>query len=258
MSIDRSILYQKVEETLNRFQETAEFDFDLILYLIRKIIFHDPTRDCYLKGSRADWKSLPNSKSLFYADENKGLPIGNLSSQLFGNVYLNDFDHFIKCKLRCKYYGRYVDDFVIIHSDKEYLKSIIPVLGEYLQIHLSLDIHPKKIYLQHFSKGVSFLGTVIKPFRIYIRNRTKGNFYRKIQEWNALIEEQPNLTKEDLKHFLCSINSYLGIMKNYNTYKLRRKMLTQCLSSSFLRYVYFLNDYNKLALKPNKLVKQKA
>jgi len=258
MCIDRPILYQKVEETLNRFPETADFNLDLILRLIRKVIFHDPTRDCYLKGSRVDWNGLPKSKSLFYAGKNKGLPIGNLTSQLFGNVYLNDFDHFIKYKLQCKYYGRYVDDFVIIHHDKEYLKSIIPVLGEYLQTHLFLDIHPKKIYLQHFSKGVSFLGTVIKPFRIYIRNRTKGNFYKKIREWNALIKKQPDLTGEDLKHFLCSMNSYLGMMKNYNTYKLRRKMLTQCLSPSFLRYVYFSDGYSSLALKPKKLALKKA
>jgi len=254
MSIDRSILYQKVEKALNRFQKTIDFDLDLILSLIRKVIFNDPTKHCCIKGGRQDWQGLPKSKSLFYAAKNKGLPIGNLTSQLFGNVYLNDFDYFIKCKLRCRYYGRYVDDFIIVHPDKEYLKSIIPILKEYLQTHLFLGIHPKKIYLQHFSKGVSFLGTVIKPYRIYIRNRTKGNFYKKIQEWNVLIKEQPNLTKENLNQFLCSINSYLGIMKYYSTYKLRRKTLVQCLSPDFLRYIYITDGYSRIALKPKKLL----
>lgn len=147
MAMDRSILYQKIEKTLNRFREEANFDADLILYLIRQVIFHDPTKNCRIKGTWKDWQGLPKSKSLFWAGENKGLPIGNLTSQLFGNVYLNDFDHFIKHKLGCKHYGCYVDDLVIVHPDKEYLKSIVPILKKYLQDELLLEVHPKKVYL---------------------------------------------------------------------------------------------------------------
>ena len=256
MAIDRFILCQKVEKTLNRFQNIADFDIDLILRLIRQVIFHDPTKHCRLKGTKEDWKELPKSKSLFYAGKNKGMPIGNLTSQLFGNVYLNDFDHFIKYKIGCKYYGRYVDDFVIVHQDKEYLKSIIPVLRKYLQDELFLELHPKKIYLQHFSKGVCFLGAIIKPYRIYIRNQTKGNFYKKIKYWNNfLAERQHKLTEEDLEQFLASMNSYLGIMKHYNTYKLRKKMLRQNLSAYFWNYVYISNNYSKLVLKVKKVGK---
>ncbi len=250
MSIDRSILCQKVEKILNRFQNIADFDIDLILRLIRQVIFYEPTKHCRLKGTKEDWKGLPKSKSLFYVGENKGLPIGNLTSQLFGNVYLSDFDCFIKHKLGCKYYGRYVDDLVIVHQDKEYLKSIIPILREYLRDELFLELHPKKIYLQHFSKGVRFLGAVIKPYRIYICNQTKGNFYKKIQYWNDfLVERQYKLTGENLEQFLASMNSYLGIMKHYSTYKLRRKMLRQNLSTYFWNYVYISNNYSKLVLR---------
>ena len=248
MSMDRSILYQKVEKTLNRFQETADFDVDLISYLIRQVIFRDPTKDCFIKGVKDDWKNLPKSKSLFCTGENKGLPIGNLTSQLFGNVYLNEFDCFIKYKLGCRHYGRYVDDFVIVHKDKEYLKSVIPLLKKYLRNELFLELHSKKIYLQHFSKGVNFLGTVIKPHRIYIQNHIKGNFYRKIQHWNNfLVKEGRGLTSQDIRQFLSSLNSYLGLMKHYNTYKLRKKMLVQNLSTHFRNYVYILNDYGKVA-----------
>ncbi len=234
MSMDRSILYQKIKKELNRFENIARFDHDLVLWLIRKIIFHNPTNDCIIKGIKDNWRLLPKSKSLFWAEKNKGLPIGNLTSQLFGNVYLNDFDRFMKHKLNCKYYGRYVDDLVIVHQNKEYLKSIITILKRYLSKELCLELHPKKIYLQHFSKGVSFLGTVIKPYRIYISNRVKGNFYRKIKYWNNLF------TKKDIKKFLSIINSYLGIIKHYNTYKLRQKMLN---------YIYFPNDYAKIYSK---------
>jgi hypothetical protein len=242
-------LYQKIEKTLNRFREEANFDADLILYLIRQVIFHDPTKNCRIKGKWQDWQGLPKSKSLFWAGENKGLPIGNLTSQLFGNVYLNDFDHFIKHKLDCEYYGRYVDDLVIVHQDKEYLKSIVPVLKKYLREELLLEIHSKKVYLQHFSKGVCFLGAIIKPYRIYIRNQTKGNFYKKISHWNDFLEKERRLTKEALNKFLASVNSYLGIMVHYNTYKLRRKMLTESLSPRFGEYISFENNYAKLVAK---------
>ena len=249
MAMDRSILYQKIEKTLNRFWEEAGFDLDLILYLIRQVIFHDPTKNCRIKGAWKDWQGLPKSKSLFWAGENKGLPIGNLTSQLFGNVYLNDFDHFIKHKLGCQYYGRYVDDLVIVHQDKEYLKSIVPILKKYLRGELLLEIHPQKAYLQHFSKGAPFLGTIIKPYRTYIRNQTKGNFYKKISYWNDFLEKERRLTKEALNKFLASVNSYLGIMVNYSTYKLRRKMLTESLSPRFGEYVYIADDYAKLVSK---------
>ncbi|PIP51000.1 hypothetical protein COX11_00995, partial [Candidatus Berkelbacteria bacterium CG23_combo_of_CG06-09_8_20_14_all_41_73] len=113
MSMDRSILYQKIEKILYRFSDAADFDIDLVMRLIHKVIFHDPTQNCVIRGRKDNWKGLPKTKSLFFADENKGLPIGNLTSQLFGNVYLNDFDHFVKHRLGIKYYGRYVDDIII-------------------------------------------------------------------------------------------------------------------------------------------------
>jgi hypothetical protein len=247
MSINHNILYQKVENTLNRFRTNADFDVDFILRLIRQIVFRDHTKDCRIKGKKEDWAGLPKSKSLFYAGKDRGLPIGNLTSQLFANVYLNDFDHFIKYKLGCEYYGRYVDDLVIVHRDKEYLKNIIPVLKEYLQNNLSLDLHSKKIYLQHFSNGISFLGAIIKPYRIYINNKTKGNFYEKIQHWKDPSERNKIFRSREMKiRFLSCINSYLGAMKHYNTYKLRKKMLLKNLLPNFYPHIYTVGNYDKI------------
>ncbi|MDD2496063.1 MAG: reverse transcriptase/maturase family protein [Tissierellia bacterium] len=246
MAIDHNILYQKVEKTLNRFRETENFNIDLILRLIRQVIFHDSTRGCIVKGKREDWQGLPKTKSLFFAGKDKGLPIGNLTSQLFGNVYLNDFDHFVRYELNCNYYGRYVDDIVIVHQDKEYLKSIIPILRSYLKDNLSLELHPKKIYLQHYSKGVRFLGAVIKPYRLYIANQTKKNFYKKTEYWNDFFMENHNIDKKDLDAFLSSENSYLGIIKRYNTYQLRKKIITQKLSLELLSHISISSDYSKV------------
>jgi retron-type reverse transcriptase len=99
---------------------------------------------------------LPRTKSLFHAAPDCGLPIGNLTSQLFSNIYLNEFDHYIKEELAINYYGRYVDDFVLIHHDKQYLLSLIPQISVALK-DIGLQLNANKIYLQHYSKGVSFL-----------------------------------------------------------------------------------------------------
>lgn len=112
MAMDRNIVYKKIESTLNHFRAKVNFDIDLALYLIRKVVFHDSTRNCVIRGTKDDWAGLPKSKSLFFAGKDKGFPIGNLTSQLFGNIYLDDFDHFVKHKLGFRHYGRYVDDFL--------------------------------------------------------------------------------------------------------------------------------------------------
>jgi len=172
-----------------------------------------------------------------------GLPIGNLTSQLFGNIYLSDLDCFIKRNLKIKHYGRYVDDMVFVHKDKEYLKVIIAQIRKYLQNNLALDLHEKKTYLQHFSKGVKFLGTFIKPHRTYIENRSKGNFYSKIRECNLLLKKQNNeLNKEQIKSIVAGINSYLGLLGHYQTYKLRKKIINS-ISVYFWNYVYIGNGF---------------
>lgn len=83
----------------------------------------------------------------------------------------------------------------------------------------------------------------------YIRNQTKGNFYKKISDWNDFLEKERLLTKEAFNKFLASVNSYLGIMVHYNTYKLRRKMLAESLSPRFGEYIYIADDYAKLVSK---------
>ncbi len=248
MGINKELLYNKVKQTLISKKEKCNFDLPLILYLIEKTVFNDSTENCYVKGKRSNWEGLPKSKSLFHVSKNCGLPIGNLTSQLFGNVYLNDLDHFVKKQLKIKYYGRYVDDFILIHPDKDYLKLCISHIRNYLKEQLYLELHPDKIYLQHFSKGVKYLGAVIKPHRIYIANRTKGNFYAAIEEQNIIVRDHKP-TKEEQKAFLSSMNSYLGILKHYKTYKIRRKMILENLSAWWWNYVYLSNNIGKFVLK---------
>lgn len=228
----------------------------MIEYLLKIIIFNETTDKCIVKGNRRDWHGLPKSKSLFYAAPGTGLPIGNLTSQLFANIHLNDFDHFVKKELKCKYYGRYVDDMVFVHHDKEYLKTVVSRVRDYFKNELQLNLHENKIYLQHCNKGVKFLGTVIKPWRIYIANQSKINFRRKIEDWNKHLIgvnsgdivrnfKKENFTDANQKLFIAQVNSYLGLMKHYKTSKLRKK-LVNLFSLYFWNYVYLWYDRGKV------------
>jgi len=252
MHINRKILYKKLHRfILDNYHHS---DKAKILELTNKIVFNDPKENCIIKGGKDRWKDLPESKSLFHSKDNCGLPIGNLTSQVFANFYMDSFDHFVKHDLKIKYYGRYVDDFVIVYQDKEYLKSLVPLLSNFLLSTLKLTIHPKKIYLQHYSKGVKFIGGVIKPHRIYIANRTKGNLYASIDKHNEIARDHKP-TKEEKQAFMSSMNSYLGIMKHYKTYNIRKTMLKENISGWWENYFTIGNRYEKLE-KKQKILKQ--
>jgi len=245
MSIDRSLLYKKIKDRIHASASNIHGDISMILMLIRKTLFNNPVNGCIMKCNRSEWLGLPLSKSLFHTPANKGLPIGNLTSQLFANIYLDEFDHFIKQVLRLKYYGRYVDDMVIVHKDKHYLRSIIPEIKQYLSGQLMLELHPRKIYLQHCSKGVTFLGVIIKPYRSYISSRTKANFYSTVNECNKEINEEM-MSKTTIKKTEAKLNSYLGILQHYSTFRLRRRMIETYLSLKYLKLIRVSAGYKKV------------
>jgi retron-type reverse transcriptase len=252
MHINKAILFAKLQAFIE--QKYQASDKQLLLELCQKIIFYEPTQHCIIKSKRSAWQGLPLDKSLFYSAPQCGLPIGNLTSQVFANFYMNSFDHFIKHDLGIRYYGRYVDDFILAHEDKDYLKALIPVIKDRLQKQLQLTLHPNKIYLQHYSKGVQFLGAVIKPHRIYIAKRTQGNFYDAIAKQNTLVlAQKPG--KEQQAAFLSSMNSYLGILKHYKTHKLRKRLLFNNLSARWWNCVHLSGGIAKFVLK-TKTVKQ--
>jgi hypothetical protein len=213
MNIDRDKLYHQNKNLVFKYYKHNKSEINTLLYLLKKIIFNDPTTNCHLKGSISDWQGLPKNKSLFYSKHNTGLPIGNLTSQLFGNLYLNNFDHFVKEKLKCKYYSRYVDDMIFVSPDKNYLLNLIPQIDNYLQKELGLSLHPKKIYVQNIKKGVPFLGMIIKPYHIIPGKRIRKNFFNSLK---LASQKQGSIN---------TINSYLGMIKNYNSYNLRKKYL---------------------------------
>lgn len=141
MSINKNILFEKLEYFIRQKYHSA--DIELIIELCKKTIFNNPTQSCIIKGQRIDWDDLPVTKSLFHSKSSCGLPIGNLTSQVFANFYLDSFDHYIKHDLKIRYYGRYVDDFVIVHENKKYLRELIPILSNFLLSTLHLGFVKK-------------------------------------------------------------------------------------------------------------------
>jgi retron-type reverse transcriptase len=148
--------------------------------------------------------------SSFYKKEvGCGLPLGNLTSQLFVNIYMNVFDQFVKHKIRAKYYIRYSDDFIILSDNKKWLEGILIEINRFLSDRLKLSLHPNKVYIKTFSSGVDFLGWInFADFKI-LRKSTKKRMFR------GLLEK--GFKKE-------SVQSYLGLLSHGNEYKTRSKI----------------------------------
>jgi RNA-directed DNA polymerase len=229
MSIDRAILASMVNEYIS-----GGGGGETLRYLVHSVLQNDPTKNCFIRWNREDWVWLPRTKSLFFSEAWTGLPIGNLTSQIFANVYLHPLDIFIKKTLGVRYYGRYVDDFVLIHEDRWFLESCIPKIESFLESELHLTLHPNKRTLCSLDEGLLFLGAYIKPRRTYIGNRTKSNFYSALNQWNQC---------EDLTQVascIASLNSYLWLLNHFSTYFLRKRCVSRL--SGFWRNFFYSSD----------------
>ena len=247
MSIDKRLLFDLIKKCLNDIYEKYgwnENDLEFNVTLLKKIIFHCPQKNCIRRSTMKLWEKLPKSKSLFNCDDYHGLPIGNLSSQISANFFLSYFDNYVIKTLGFIEYGRYVDDFYIVSDNKEKILKSIPKIKNYLK-KMGVTLHPNKIYLQEHKKGVQFIGGVIKPNRVYILNRTKGNCIQKIKKINKILETE-QLKHNEINEIISSVNSYLGLFKHYNTFKLRKKIIINKLSRNIFRYCAVTVTYQKI------------
>lgn len=146
----------------------------------------------------------------FFSKPGTGLPLGNLTSQLLVNIYMNEFDQFVKHKLKIKYYIRYADDFVILSENRDYLERQLPRIKDFLQTNLKLELHEYKIFIKTLASGIDFLGWVHFPDHRVLRTMTKRRMFKR------LTESQTRETR----------NSYLGLLKWGNTVKVQ-KMISE-------------------------------
>ncbi len=150
----------------------------------------------------------------------KGIPIGNLTSQLLANVYLNEFDQFIKHTLRVKHYVRYTDDFVIVGDDETILKNLLLPIRGLLQEQLRLDLHPHKVTIRKYSQGIDFLGYVLRPHHRVLRTVTKRRMFRKLHE-KAVASYAGLFSKESAEQ---SLQSYLGVLSHANAHRISQQL----------------------------------
>ncbi len=226
MSIDKDILYSQVKSILKSDRAKVIYSQkmkNIILYLSKKVIYHDPVLDCRVRGGLSNWHKLPKDKSLFATKENKGLPIGNLTSQLFGNLYLKGLDDYIKKDLKINYYGRYVDDMIFFKRNKKDLLALISKINRYLQVNLDLKLHPKKIYLQEINKGFMFLGKYIRPHRVYVKREIRAKLRLSLSRY-------------------CDSSVFLRIYYSYFSAKVKFRLILKvnyCYNSSIMSLLSF-------------------
>lgn len=221
MSINRSLLHGLLEKVIRKKYHGS--DIEWWLWLWKKVITHDPTKNCVRVGDLSLWDKLPKNKSLFTCGEGVGLPIGNLPSQLLANLLLSQFDKLMIERVgKDGGYGRYVDDFLVISRDEKLLLNILQEARNYLLEELELTLHPHKVSLQRAASGVRFTGVLIRPGRALPNPRTIEHLYDVIDRFGMV----PNPEGEVLQRYANRINSLMGMLAHCNTYNIRRKAWT--------------------------------
>lgn len=233
-SIDRSVLKQIIfREITDHFPHHAKDD---LIWLTGIILDHNPIGNFYFRGDPVLLKQIPPHKTLFNADKNRGLPIGNLTSQFFANVYLNELDQFVKRELNIRHYLRYVDDFVVLSHDLDVIKQLRHHIDSFLQKKLGLTLHPNKDIYNSVYSGIDFVGYIVKPKYTLVRKRIVQNLKTKLHYFNQgmlLVSQNQKQqafplssppAKEDLEKMLAMVNSYYGHFKHANCYNLRKNL----------------------------------
>jgi RNA-directed DNA polymerase len=205
VSIDKRILEQILFKKVD-----SEWD----RWLCKKILWTDIQSNALIKSSRSLLKLVPAHKSLFNAHRCKGLPIGNLTSQFFANIYLNELDQYAKHHLKLRYYGRYVDDIVLFGTSGQELVEHLSKMSAFANQKLNIAFHPRKTYVNKIENGVNFVGYIILPHRRYLRRSILSNLMQKLEQKDFMAEADVP----------ASVNSYLGMLKHVNGYKARRKI----------------------------------
>jgi len=169
-----------------------------------------------IEDAETIWLIYQALKNFEGKEKGKGMPLGNLTSQFFANVYLNELDQFIKHELKVKYYIRYVDDFVIIHRSKKRLEFYKKKIEEFINKELKLNLHPDKTGIFSLANGLDFLG-----YRIFYHYKLLKK--RNIRKFSKCVESYKNgIIRKD--KFLGSYKGWEGYAKWANTYSLRKKL----------------------------------
>ena len=204
-------------------------DIDELLYMLQLCIYSYPAQHCYRKSEFSKWNLIPNEKSLFHKEPGVGAAIGHLIWQNAVNYYFHEIDEWaMENGIRME---RFVDDMYFVTNNKEMFLAQIPVIRKMLA-ELGASINEKKFYCQHWSKGIECVGVHIKRDHVLLNHRIFRNAIKKIREMNH------NISPNRVDHLLASVNSYFGMMKNVNGYRLVKILLRE-MNPQWFQYVGF-------------------
>lgn len=247
-SINRQILFELVAKTIGRIEKPAWWKEEVV-WLSQIIIFSDPTKSYQYRGDKALQKLVPQHKSLFNQKADTGLPIGNLSSQFFANVYLHTLDDYVTRVLGIEGYVRYVDDFVILSNDKKEIVAARNKIKIFLEENPCLTLHPKKQQIQPTRHGIPFVGYFIKPTHVTIRRNVVKNVKTKLyyfaKDANA---------DEKLPQFIQALNSYYGHFRKAKSRRLREHLINEHLPERIREQLWVKGQYEVIKIVKNKKI----
>lgn len=221
MSIDKDRLFVMLAKKMT--------DPDAV-WLSRVLVFHDCTSNYVMKGDADLFDRLPPHKTLFACPPGKGLPIGNLNSQFFANVYLNALDQFVKHTLKCRWYLRYCDDFVLLATDPAQLREWRARIEVFLRETLLLELNPNRERLRPVNDGVDFLGYIVRRDYLLVRRRVVGHLRERLLRYERrMVLDGPGYRRfrfdpAELDEMQSVLASYLGHFKLAASYRLRQAL----------------------------------
>ena len=226
-NIRQDIAHRQLEELiLNDYQG---YDREELLYMLQLCVYSYPTEHCYRKSPYSKWSLIPKEKSLFFKEHGIGAAIGHLLWQNAVNYYFHELDEWaMENGIRME---RFVDDMYFVTDNKNVFLSLIPVIRQKLG-ELGASLNERKFYCQHWTKGIECVGVHIKRDHVLLNHRIYSNSIRKVRQMNGRVSIQ------HVDHLLSSLNSYLGMMKNVNGYRLAKSLLRE-MNPEWFRYVRF-------------------
>ncbi|MBR0424283.1 RNA-directed DNA polymerase [Candidatus Saccharibacteria bacterium] len=224
MSLDRRKLYKQALWGLDlQFEGHKGLTYHIVKFCLCQVVMDDPVKGVRRKGWPENWKKMPDTKSLFKQLPGIGIVIGNLTSQLLSNIFLDMLDRYIKFVLGYKHYGRYVDDFYIVVTKEELPKVLADVenIRRFLR-RIGLRLHPKKFSVQPAKNGVPFLGAVVYANVIHPGKRLKANARKAFYKYAHGAHNEVSLVSyvgylKHMKHYkcLCEICESVGLPREY-------------------------------------------
>lgn len=248
--IDKRILITQLDTLISQcgFSQSRK---DCVSSLMKQIILHDTARSARtISGDHRLLDSIPIHKRLSFQPREKGLPIGSVTSQLFGNYYLNQLDHYVKHTLRVKGYVRYMDDLLLLSDNKKPLLEWKNKVDQYVEQELQLKVHPNKVYIGKVIHGFDYLGYKVFAHHKFIRRTTMKTLIHRLAYFNFLLNPErfpnppsppergqwgkwvknntfPSHRLSMLRAMLATINSYYGLLSHANQCQLRKNIYHQ-------------------------------